>query len=518
MKKYLLDRELSWLNFNKRVLDLSQSKDISLKDRLFLYSIAHSNLDEFFQIRISGLIEQVEIGELSGFTDKILIDEFNSIFDSARKYMQNRVDVWNDRLKEELSEFDLSIKTMDQLTKSEKIRLKDYFINNVMPSLTPLASDQTKPFPYISDLSLSIGVFLKKNKRKGDKNAKRGTTRKYKKTQKGGDDVSRNAVALGDDDSSEIKLQDIDKADKPGIYVLWIRHCHGCHNVRVKGIPKFNPSREPLCTNTGVAESYVYGTKMAGLLNSYKNNWNLPSSIKELSLHASTLPRAMETMILVAKGFQEITDKKGLSIRKNKITRVDYVQEKTNKLEVPGRTKGSWNVTNAKKSQIHAKFLNKNFKNIDLICHCASLIDSAAYSEIEYKNTNILGTENIYSVAQKENIKKIVLTSSTSVMEMDKKNEKWPIYEKYVGEPNNIYGKSKKEQELIAKKYSENYNIQTICLRPCSFFNLDNPELGFRLTGSHAILDDIVDAHISCLLYTSPSPRDLSTSRMPSSA
>ena len=143
--------------------------------------------------------------------------------------------------------------------------------------------------------------------------------------------------------------------------------------------------------------------------------------------------------------------------------------------------------------------LNKNFKNIDLICHCASLIDSAAYSEIDYKNTNILGTENIYSVAQKENIKKIVLTSSTSVMEMDKKNEKWPIYEKYVGEPNNIYGKSKKEQELIAKKYSENFNIQTICLRPCSFFNLDNPELGFRLTGSHAILDDIVDAHISAI-------------------
>ena len=127
------------------------------------------------------------------------------------------------------------------------------------------------------------------------------------------------------------------------------------------------------------------------------------------------------------------------------------------------------------------------------------MIDSAAYSEIDYKNTNILGTENIYSVAQKENIKKIVLTSSTSVMEMDKKNEKWPIYEKYVGEPNNIYGKSKKEQELIAKKYSENYNIQTICLRPCSFFNLDNPELGFRLTGSHAILDDIVDAHISAI-------------------
>ena len=52
MKKYLLDRELSWLNFNKRVLDLSQSKDISLKDRLFLYSIAHSNLDEFLHALI----------------------------------------------------------------------------------------------------------------------------------------------------------------------------------------------------------------------------------------------------------------------------------------------------------------------------------------------------------------------------------------------------------------------------------------------------------------------------------
>jgi len=166
MKKYLLDRELSWLNFNKRVLDLSQSKSVSLEDRLFLYSITHSNLDEFFQIRISGLIEQLDIGEFSGFNDNISIDEFNNIFDSASKYMKDRVCVWNDQLKEELSEFDLSIKTMDQLTKSEKNRLKDYFINNVMPSLTPLASDQTKPFPYISDLSLSIGIFLKKNKRK----------------------------------------------------------------------------------------------------------------------------------------------------------------------------------------------------------------------------------------------------------------------------------------------------------------------------------------------------------------
>ncbi len=166
MKKYLLDRELSWLNFNKRVLDLSQSKSVSLKDRLFLYSITHSNLDEFFQIRISGLIEQLDFGEFSGFNDNISIDEFNNIFDSASKYMKDRVCVWNDQLKEELSEFDLSIKTMDQLTKSEKNRLKDYFINNVMPSLTPLASDQTKPFPFISDLSLSIGIFLKKNKRK----------------------------------------------------------------------------------------------------------------------------------------------------------------------------------------------------------------------------------------------------------------------------------------------------------------------------------------------------------------
>jgi len=166
MKKYLLDRELSWLNFNKRVLDLSQSKSVSLKDRLFLYSITHSNLDEFFQIRISGLIEQLDIGEFSGFNDNISIDEFNNIFDSASKYMKDRVCVWNDELKDELSKFDLSIKTMEQLTKSEKNRLKDYFINNVMPSLTPLASDQTKPFPYISDLSLSIGIFLKKNKRK----------------------------------------------------------------------------------------------------------------------------------------------------------------------------------------------------------------------------------------------------------------------------------------------------------------------------------------------------------------
>ena len=166
MKKYILDRELSWLNFNKRVLDLSRSKKISLKDKLFLYGITHSNLDEFFQIRISGLIEQIDYGKFSEPTDNISIEEFTSIFNSASKYMKKRIDVWNNEIKDELSKFDLSIKTMDQLSKSEIIRLKDYFINNVMPSLTPLASDQTKPFPYISDLSLSIGIVLNKNNKK----------------------------------------------------------------------------------------------------------------------------------------------------------------------------------------------------------------------------------------------------------------------------------------------------------------------------------------------------------------
>ena len=205
------------------------------------------------------------------------------------------------------------------------------------------------------------------NKRRVGRHTKRKTNRKYKNTKKGGDEAPRNATAFGDEDSSQIKLGDITKADTPAVYVLWIRHCHGCHNVRVKGIPTFNPSREPLCTDTGVAESYVYGTKMAELINNYKTSGDIPSEIKDLSLHSSTLPRAMETMILVAKGFQETPDKNELSIRKNKITRVDHVQEKTNKLEVPGRTKGSWNVTNGKKSQIHAKFLNKNLGSEDTI-------------------------------------------------------------------------------------------------------------------------------------------------------
>ena len=249
----------------------------------------------------------------------------------------------------------------------------------------------------------------KKNNKPRHKNAKRKTmkARKYKRAHKGGQDINRNAIAFGDERASEIDDDVLNRADKPGVHVLWIRHCHGCHNVRDRaGLPKFNPSREPLCTKTGVAESYVYGTKMAGLLNSYKNNWNLPSSIKELSLHSSTLPRAMETMVLVAKGFQETTDKKNLSIRKNKITRVDHVQEKTNKLEVPGRTKGSWNVTNAKKSQVHAKFLNKNLGGDDVV-----VIDTENIYGDRYAGRNISPESKVYqSVPDSyEQFKKLVV-------------------------------------------------------------------------------------------------------------
>ena len=160
----LLDRESSWLEFNKRVLTLSKDSSVPFKDRLFLFGITHSNLDEFFQIRISGLLEKVyeTINQkLDVSISKETFVYFIDILEEAKKEMINRNTVWKEYFVKDLEKHGVNFKRMKDLTESELDILEDYFDNNIKPLLTPLAADPTHPFPYISDLSLSIGVVIK---------------------------------------------------------------------------------------------------------------------------------------------------------------------------------------------------------------------------------------------------------------------------------------------------------------------------------------------------------------------
>ncbi len=143
--------------------------------------------------------------------------------------------------------------------------------------------------------------------------------------------------------------------------------------------------------------------------------------------------------------------------------------------------------------------LKENLNDIDVICHCASLTNTGHYTKENYKSTNIEGTMNIYNQAKENAVKKIVLTSSIAAISMDLRNQKWPVNENHINNPNDFYGESKKAQEDIAKTFADKFSIQTIALRPCAFFAVDDHEIGFRLTGSHAVVDDIANAHVAAI-------------------
>ena len=150
------------------------------------------------------------------------------------------------------------------------------------------------------------------------------------------------------------------------------------------------------------------------------------------------------------------------------------------------------------------ELLNNAFDGIDLICHCASLggtkhgLDN--YSDDQIKNTNIKGTQNIYNHAKIKGIKKIILTSSIDILSQNQKKEKWPIDETVVCQPDTPYGETKNSQENTARTFANDNSIKTIALRPCGFFSLENPvEQGFRLTGTHAMAEDIINAHIAAI-------------------
>ncbi len=142
---------------------------------------------------------------------------------------------------------------------------------------------------------------------------------------------------------------------------------------------------------------------------------------------------------------------------------------------------------------------NSFFESVDLICHCAGITNQNENTKNDYEIQNVKTTEKLYKEANKYGIKKVVLTSSIAVKSMNLFNEEWPINEDNNSLPDDEYGKSKKKQEEIAINYAGNEKIQTIAIRPCAFFPTGEMDLGFRLTGSHMIVDDVVNAHISAI-------------------
>jgi polyphosphate kinase len=155
------NRELSWLDFNQRVLELAADPAVPLLERVRFVAIFSSNLDEFFMKRVGGLQRQRGAGvtELSndGMSPQQQLDAIDL---RVRKMVNTLVDLWLDELQPKLSEAGVRLRGYESLDETEKTSVDQFFAKNVFPLLTPLAVDPGHPFPFLSNLSTSIGVML----------------------------------------------------------------------------------------------------------------------------------------------------------------------------------------------------------------------------------------------------------------------------------------------------------------------------------------------------------------------
>jgi polyphosphate kinase len=158
----LLNRELSWLEFNARVLDLAADKSVPLLERLKFTSIFSSNLDEFFMVRVAGLMGQAASGFGVRSPDGRVPEEaLAQIRDRVRELTAEQSRIWNRDLRPALDEEGIYIRRVAECDGDERADLAKRFDRDVYPVLTPLALGPGQRFPYISGLSLSLGVFVR---------------------------------------------------------------------------------------------------------------------------------------------------------------------------------------------------------------------------------------------------------------------------------------------------------------------------------------------------------------------
>lgn len=168
LKKYgkpenFINRDLSWIEFNRRVLQEALNPDLPLLEKVKFVSIFSSNLDEFYMIRVSGIKEQIAANVLEPSIDGLTPrEQLQKVEKALQPLLKQLYDLWLNDIVPSLRENNIFLHEYDELSKEEKKVLTEYFKKEIFPVLTPLAFDPGRPFPYISNLSLSIAVLIRK--------------------------------------------------------------------------------------------------------------------------------------------------------------------------------------------------------------------------------------------------------------------------------------------------------------------------------------------------------------------
>ena len=155
------DRELSWLKFNKRVLELAQDEDLPIIERASFAAIFANNLDEFFMVRVAGLKRRIDTGiavtAASGLSPR---QQLRAISEQAHRLQDEHAHYMIDHILPDLAKEQIVLLSWDKLTAAEQERLSRYYRQQVFPVLTPLAVDPAHPFPYLSGGSINLAVLV----------------------------------------------------------------------------------------------------------------------------------------------------------------------------------------------------------------------------------------------------------------------------------------------------------------------------------------------------------------------
>jgi len=166
-KDLFIDREYSWLEFNQRVLDQALDPANPLLERIRFLAIVANNLDEFFEVRVSGLLQKVESGlvldGIAGIDSKVKLD---AILKHCQRTVKLQYKCWNEDLLPGLREHNVHIKTMATLGKDEEKHVHNFFRKEIYPLLTPIRVDPAHPFPWVLNKALCLLALLKEDKRR----------------------------------------------------------------------------------------------------------------------------------------------------------------------------------------------------------------------------------------------------------------------------------------------------------------------------------------------------------------
>jgi len=163
---YYINRELSWLQFNHRVLEEAQDENNPLLERLKFLSISASNLDEFFEVRVSGLVQQIEDGYTEAGPDGLtLLEERDLVSQELHAFVAEQYQCWNEKLRPQLSEKGIRVLGLHELDETARAFVQDYCERELDLLLTPVTVDPAHPFPRVINKALCVAFLLRRRRR-----------------------------------------------------------------------------------------------------------------------------------------------------------------------------------------------------------------------------------------------------------------------------------------------------------------------------------------------------------------